>query len=192
MCSQCKWSGSRRRTRKSAKSCMWRMHMLASGCVPPAQQRCFDGAFFFSSPHQQQKAVAREHGRNDDHHHEPVDPQTQLCEAVPDNRTKEGSAGLQWRSRRKKRREDSGLSVMNLAQTMCVCKYACSCDYSPVNLIIVIEGNQTDVYPAQGKQGNQNDQCKPTTCTLWRQNTVVFKRLKLQVDSNERLLRPVW
>lgn len=64
-----------------------------------------------------------------------------------------------------------------------MCKYVCSCDYSPVNLIIVIEGNQADVYPAQGKQGNQNDQCKPTTCTLWRQNTFVFKRLKLQADS---------
>lgn len=72
----------------------------------------------------------------------------------------------------------------------CVCTrvYACPCDYSPVKLIMVIEGNQADVYPAQGKQGNQHDQCTPTTRTLWRQNTFFFfKRLALQAFMTLRL-----
>lgn len=80
----------------------------------------------------------------------------------------------------KKRREDSGLlssfwDRLRVAKCVCTRVYACPCNYSPVKIIMVIEGNQADVYPAEGKQGNQHDQCTPTTRTLHRQNTFFFE-----------------
>lgn len=37
------------------------------------------------------------------------------------------------------------------------CGPCASRDHKPVNIVLVIIGYQTDVHPAQGKQGDQSD-----------------------------------
>lgn len=37
---------------------------------------------------------------------------------------------------------------------------------SPIDLITVIESNQTDIQPEQGQQRHQGDDGEPATCTL--------------------------
>lgn len=103
------------------------------------------------SIYQEQDAVAGQHCRNDDSQHEEIHPTFQHFETLPKKKTIEVSR-MEVTHKERKERIQGFCYLDSRAGHVTVCD-----GFSPVNILLVVERNQTNVHPAKRKQGHQED-----------------------------------